>query len=70
MSVAMVDRRRKFEKRVIFLRSLVVWALQNVLQSIILIEILENSTIFQHFDTFIYSIKTLKFSRQFWLLFS
>ena len=30
-----------------------------------LIETFWNSSIFQHFDTFIYSIKTLKFSRQF-----
>ena len=30
-----------------------------------LIEIFGNLTIFQHFDTSIYSIKTLKFSRQF-----
>ena len=36
-------------------------------QKIILIEIFENSTVFQHFDTFIYCIKMLKFSRQFGL---
>ena len=36
-------------------------------QKIILIEVFENSTAFQHFDTFIYCIKMLKFSGQFGL---
>ena len=31
---------------------------------LILIDIFENSTIYQHFDTSIYSIKTMKFSTQ------
>ena len=39
--------------------------LVDVLQFFISIEIFESSTIYQHFDTSIYSIKTLKFSRQF-----
>ena len=50
-----------------FLRWFAVWALQNVLQCFILIEIFENSTIFSISVTSIYSIKTLKFSRQFGL---
>ena len=52
---------------IISLRRLVVSALQNVLQFFILIEIFGNSTIFQHFDTCICSIKVLEFSRQFGL---
>ena len=40
-------------------------ALQNILQFFILTDIFENSTIVSYFDTSTYSIKTLKFSRQF-----
>ena len=40
---------------------------ENVLQFLIFIEIFRNSTVFQHLNTPIYSIKTLKFSRQFGL---
>ena len=46
------------------LRQLTFYASQNVLQYFILIEIFKNSAILQHLDTCIYSIKTLKFSRQ------
>ena len=49
------------------LRPLAVWASQNVLQFSILVEIFGNSTIFQHFNTSIYSIEMRKFSRKFWL---
>ena len=38
-----------------------------VLPFFILIEIFRNSTVFQYFDTSIFSIKTLKFSKQFGL---
>ena len=53
-----------------FLGRLTVWDLQNVLEFSILIEIFENSTIFLAFRylyifNYLYSIKTLKFSRQF-----
>ena len=37
------------------LRWIAVWASWNALQFFIFIEIFENSTIFQHFDTFFYS---------------
>ena len=47
------------------LRPLAVWVLSNVLQFFILTEIFGNSAIFQHFHTSIFSIQTLKFSRQF-----
>ena len=50
---------------IISLRRLVFWASLNVLQLFILIEIFVNSTI-QHFDTFIYSLKTMKFLQTFW----
>ena len=49
------------------LRRVAVWGSQNVLQFFILIEIFGNSTIFQHFNISIHSVKTLKFSRQFGL---
>ena len=48
-----------------FLKAACCLGLANVLQFFILIEIFDNSAIFQHFDTSIYSIETLKFSRQF-----
>ena len=51
----------------ISIRRLAVWASQNVLQFFILIEIFGNSTLFQHFNSSIYSTETLKFSGQFWL---
>ena len=38
--------------RIIFLRRLVVWALQNALQFFILIEVFENSTIFLAISNF------------------
>ena len=50
---------------IISLRRLVFWASLNVLKLFILIEIFVNSTI-QHFDTFIYSLKTMKFLQTFW----
>ena len=52
---------------IISLRQLNFYASQNVLQYFILIEIFGNLTIFQYFDTSIYRIKTLKFSKQFGL---
>ena len=52
------------EKWITSLRQLTFYASQKVLQYFILIEIFKNSAIFQHLDTCIYSIKTLKFSRQ------
>ena len=52
---------------IISFRQLTFCASQNVLQYFILIKIFENSTIFQHFDTSIYSIKLLNFFRQFGL---
>ena len=39
----------------------------SLVKCFILIEIFVNSTIFQHFNTSIYSIKTMKFSRHFGL---
>ena len=48
---------------IISLRWLVLWASYNVLCFFILILIFVNATIFPHFDTSIYSTKTLKFSR-------
>ena len=51
---------------IISLRRLVFWASLNVLQLFILIEIFVNSTI-QHFGTFIYSLKIMKFYRLFGL---
>ena len=50
-----------------FIKTARFWASQNVLQFFILIEIFVDSTIFQHFDASIYSIKTMKFSRHFGL---
>ena len=50
---------------IISLRRLAVWVSENVSQFFILIEIFWNSAIFQYFNTFINSIKTLKLSRQF-----
>ena len=40
--------------KIILFRQVAVWATKNVLRFFILIEIFENSTFFQHFDTFIY----------------
>ena len=53
---------------IISLMRIAVGPSSNVLQFFILIEIFGNSTIFQHFDTSIYNIKTVKFSIQFWLV--
>ena len=52
---------------IISLRRIVVWASWNDLKFFFLIEIFGNWTIFQHFYNSIYSIKALKFSRQFGL---
>ena len=51
---------------IISLRGLAVWGLKNVLKFFIFIfiEIFGKLNNFQHFDTFINSIKTLNFSRQ------
>ena len=53
---------------IISLTRIAVGPSSDVLQFFILIEIFGNSTIFQHFDTSIYNIKTVKFSIQFWLV--
>ena len=48
-----------------FFKAAHCFGLVKCIRFFISIEIFGNSTLFQHFDTSIYSIKTLRFSRQF-----
>ena len=70
-----LDSKKHFESKCLYIpvylpticisiRRLTVWPSQDVLQFFILIEISGNSSIFEHFNTSTYNIKTLNFRLQ------